>query len=202
MLVSITNGQPALRQIILKELRQLSLKMTVQAGADLCIALHRSFETSKGTKDCVHLALVAGIPVYLIEEEQAIPTWIGGGDTRQTWLENPPRFPPDGQSIGPPGSAGTSTLSRTWLTLIYSARDNREIEPAVFLLDHDITEHTAQAREGWRAPARSGSTCRPHGPGARGVEMPRHARVKCGTVVSFRVENGKTGSSHPSITDP
>jgi copper homeostasis protein CutC len=41
----------------------------VAAGADLCIALHRSIEASKGTKDCVRQALAAGIPVYLIEDE-------------------------------------------------------------------------------------------------------------------------------------
>jgi YspA, cpYpsA-related SLOG family len=28
----------------------------VQAGADLCVALHRSLESSKGTKDCVRQA--------------------------------------------------------------------------------------------------------------------------------------------------
>jgi YspA, cpYpsA-related SLOG family len=41
----------------------------VQAGADLCVALHRSLESSRGTKDCVRQALAAGIPVYLIEDE-------------------------------------------------------------------------------------------------------------------------------------
>jgi hypothetical protein len=41
----------------------------VEAGADLCIALHRSIETSKGTKDCVRQALAAGIPVWLVEDE-------------------------------------------------------------------------------------------------------------------------------------
>jgi hypothetical protein len=38
----------------------------VQAGADLCVALHRDLAASKGTKDCVRQALAAGIPVYLI----------------------------------------------------------------------------------------------------------------------------------------
>ena len=45
----------------------------VEAGADLCIALHRSIETSKGTKDCVRQALAAGIPVWLVEDDQARP---------------------------------------------------------------------------------------------------------------------------------
>ncbi len=35
----------------------------VEAGADLCIALHRSIEASKGTKDCMRQALAAGIAV-------------------------------------------------------------------------------------------------------------------------------------------
>ena len=59
-------GQPASRQIILKELRQLSLNMTAEAGADLCSGLHRSIATSEQTKDCVRQALVAGSPVYLV----------------------------------------------------------------------------------------------------------------------------------------
>jgi YspA, cpYpsA-related SLOG family len=54
----------------------------VEAGADLCIALHRALETSIGTKDCVRQALAAGIPVYLIEDERAIPKRIEVGDKR------------------------------------------------------------------------------------------------------------------------
>jgi hypothetical protein len=54
----------------------------VQSGADLCIALHRSLAGSKGTKDCVRQALAAGIPVYLIEDEHAIPRRIEAGDPR------------------------------------------------------------------------------------------------------------------------
>ncbi len=54
----------------------------VKAGADLCIALHRSIETSKGTKDCVRQALAAGIPVYLIEDDQAIPRRVQAGGYR------------------------------------------------------------------------------------------------------------------------
>ncbi len=58
--------------------RGLRNRQMVEAGADLCIALHRSIETSKGTKDCVRQALVAGIPVYLIEDERANPKGITG----------------------------------------------------------------------------------------------------------------------------
>ena len=54
----------------------------VQAGADLCIALHRTLETGKGTRDCVRQALAAGIPVCLIEDDQAIPRRVHAGDTR------------------------------------------------------------------------------------------------------------------------
>ena len=56
----------------------------VQAGADLCIALHRSIETSKGTRDCVRQALAAGIPVYLIEDERGIPKRVQAGDATLT----------------------------------------------------------------------------------------------------------------------
>jgi hypothetical protein len=54
----------------------------VQTGIDLCIALHRSLATSKGTKDCVCQALAVGIPVYLIEDDRAIPRRIAAGDKR------------------------------------------------------------------------------------------------------------------------
>jgi hypothetical protein len=52
----------------------------VNAGADLCIALHRTLETSKGTKDCIRQALAAGIPTYLIEDNQGIPRRLQAGD--------------------------------------------------------------------------------------------------------------------------
>jgi hypothetical protein len=54
----------------------------VEAGADLCIALHRSIETSKGTKDCVRQALAVGIPVWLIEDDSATPRRVHAGDAR------------------------------------------------------------------------------------------------------------------------
>jgi YspA, cpYpsA-related SLOG family len=54
----------------------------VEAGADLCIAHHRSIETSKGTKDCVRQALAAGIPVYLIDDDDAIPKRMQAEDNR------------------------------------------------------------------------------------------------------------------------
>jgi hypothetical protein len=54
----------------------------VQAGADLCIALHRTLETSKGTKDCIRQALAAGITVYLVEGDEAIPHRVAVDDKR------------------------------------------------------------------------------------------------------------------------
>jgi YspA, cpYpsA-related SLOG family len=54
----------------------------VESGADLCIALHQTLETSRGTKDCIRQALTAGIPVYLIEDDRAIPMRVEAGDIR------------------------------------------------------------------------------------------------------------------------
>ena len=54
----------------------------VEAGADLCIALHRTLETSTRTKDCVWQALAAGIPVYLIDDEKGVPRRLQAGDGR------------------------------------------------------------------------------------------------------------------------
>ena len=64
-----------------KELRNGHLEM-VQAGADLCIALHRSIETSKETKDCVRKAVAAEISVWLIEDERAVPKRVQAGNKR------------------------------------------------------------------------------------------------------------------------
>jgi hypothetical protein len=60
----------------------MRIQEMVEAGADLCIALHRTLQTSKGTKDCIRQALAAGIPVYLIEDGSATPRRILAGDTR------------------------------------------------------------------------------------------------------------------------
>jgi hypothetical protein len=54
----------------------------VQAGADLCIACHRTLETSKGTKDCVRQALAARIETWLIAGEHVRPTRILANDPR------------------------------------------------------------------------------------------------------------------------
>ena len=54
----------------------------VRAGIDLCIAVHRDLAASKGTKDCVRQALAAGIAVYLIEDDRAVPKRVQAGDKR------------------------------------------------------------------------------------------------------------------------
>ena len=54
----------------------------VEAGAALCVALHRRIGASKGTKDCVRQALAAGIPVYLIEDNRRVPRRIEASDKR------------------------------------------------------------------------------------------------------------------------
>jgi hypothetical protein len=54
----------------------------VPTKPDLCVALHRSIETSRGTKDCVKQALAAGIAVYLVENLSGIPRRVREGDPR------------------------------------------------------------------------------------------------------------------------
>ena len=48
----------------------------------MCIALHRLLEASNGTKDCIRKALAAQIPVWLIEDDRAIPKRIQADDER------------------------------------------------------------------------------------------------------------------------
>ena len=59
----------------------------VKAGADLCLAFHRSLATSKGTKDCARQALAAGIPTYLIDSDVGLRRRLRGDDARLR-LEN------------------------------------------------------------------------------------------------------------------
>jgi hypothetical protein len=54
----------------------------VAAGAEMCIALHRRFAWSRGTKDCVRRAIAAEIPTYLIDSAQAQPRRLRAGDAR------------------------------------------------------------------------------------------------------------------------
>jgi hypothetical protein len=51
-------------------------------GADLCIALHRSIGTSQRTRDCARPAIQAGIPTFLIADEQAIRSRLKRADVR------------------------------------------------------------------------------------------------------------------------
>jgi hypothetical protein len=39
----------------------------IDSVIDLCVALHRSLATSKGTKDFVRQAIEGGVPVYLVD---------------------------------------------------------------------------------------------------------------------------------------
>jgi hypothetical protein len=54
----------------------------VVSGIDFCLALHRSPTKSRGTKDCLRQALAAGVPVYLIDDDQGIPARSQAGDKR------------------------------------------------------------------------------------------------------------------------
>ena len=44
--------------------------------------VHRWLETSKGTKDCMHQVLAAGIAVYLMDSVHGIPKRLHAGDER------------------------------------------------------------------------------------------------------------------------
>jgi hypothetical protein len=54
----------------------------VASKPDLCVALHRSIETSMGSKDCVMQALAARIAVYLLADSRGIPRRADTGDPR------------------------------------------------------------------------------------------------------------------------
>lgn len=45
----------------------------VALGAGLCVAVHKTFAFSRGTRDCARRAIAAGIPTYLIDAEAAEP---------------------------------------------------------------------------------------------------------------------------------
>ena len=45
----------------------------VDLGADICVGFSEDLRRSKGTSDCLSRALAAGIPVYLIDSEEASP---------------------------------------------------------------------------------------------------------------------------------
>jgi hypothetical protein len=54
----------------------------VASKPDLCVAFHRSMETSEGTKDCVRQALAAGIATYLVEDATGVPRRLQAGDEK------------------------------------------------------------------------------------------------------------------------
>jgi hypothetical protein len=45
----------------------------VTLGADLCLAIHRDIRRSKGTRGCASLAIGAGIPTWLVDDEAGEP---------------------------------------------------------------------------------------------------------------------------------
>ena len=49
-------------------------------GAELCVIVHRSL-LDAGTKDLARQALAAGVPTFLIANEQAVPRRLGEGDS-------------------------------------------------------------------------------------------------------------------------
>jgi hypothetical protein len=49
-------------------------------GAELCVIVHRSL-LDAGTKDLARQALAAGVPTYLIANEQAVPRRLKEGDS-------------------------------------------------------------------------------------------------------------------------
>jgi hypothetical protein len=54
----------------------------INAGADLCLAIHSSLATSERTKDCARKAIAAGIPTYLIVADDGIPRRLRADDVR------------------------------------------------------------------------------------------------------------------------
>jgi hypothetical protein len=50
-------------------------------GAELCILAHRSL-LDAGAKDLARQALAAGVPTYLIADEQAVPNRLEEGDAK------------------------------------------------------------------------------------------------------------------------
>lgn len=52
----------------------------IDLGADLCVAVHRDLKGSKGTKDCATRALKAGIPTFLIDDEEGTTRRLREGD--------------------------------------------------------------------------------------------------------------------------
>jgi hypothetical protein len=45
----------------------------VEAGADVCLVVHRDIRLGKSARECAMLAIRAAIPTYLIEDEEVRP---------------------------------------------------------------------------------------------------------------------------------
>src|SRR5271165_4888554 len=54
----------------------------IKAAPDLCVAIHQSIGGSQRTRDCARQAIQAGIPTFLIADEQAVPSRLRPADPR------------------------------------------------------------------------------------------------------------------------
>lgn len=54
----------------------------VKLGADLCLVFSQDLKNSPGTKDCARKAIAAGIPTWLIDNDDAKPTKLKANDPR------------------------------------------------------------------------------------------------------------------------
>jgi hypothetical protein len=64
------------------DINRATVSVRVATKPDLCVALDRSIETSRGTKERVKQALAAGIAVYLAEDSRGIPRRVQTDDPR------------------------------------------------------------------------------------------------------------------------
>jgi hypothetical protein len=102
-IVIIHGGEPGVDQAVATACRELGVPVEVRlakwhqtalptlgtknrelirAAPDLCVAVHKSTDSSKRTRDCVQQAIQAGIPTYLIDDERAVPRRVRTGDKR------------------------------------------------------------------------------------------------------------------------
>jgi hypothetical protein len=54
----------------------------VRGGASLCVVLHRNLALSRATKDLAQQAIRAGIPTYLVDSDEGLPTRLTERDRR------------------------------------------------------------------------------------------------------------------------
>jgi hypothetical protein len=69
---------PKVWNIAQKSLESARIPQTFRPPHDF----HHNLDASKGTKDCTHKAIAAGIPTYLIDSDDAVPRRLVPGDSR------------------------------------------------------------------------------------------------------------------------